>query len=598
MSTKTVTRIDALTSLRFFAAALIVVFHAQGHFACLDNIGDRIVFSQGITFFFVLSGFILTLVYPHFDNGKQVAEYLVKRVARLWPLHISVFLMRLMMFPKVLLTFPGAAPKMVVLLSNIFMLHGWIPFFQFFFSYNAPSWTISTEFFFYLCLPFLLPLFSRAKWVPALLTFGITLGCIVLCNCIGLDEYSEQGLSMRGILYINPLPRLFEFVIGMTTAICFRDYVSNWKINKTMSSLIELSAVAFTLALMWNTKPIAQLIGSIQPVGRAGIFWLEYSGVPLFAFSLLILALARRGGVVSWVLSAPLLVLLGDISYAIYLCHHPLLVYHGLYLSQYRSLSAMAVFLTILLLLSHLLYKMVETPFRKLAVKTTQRILYPKRATPSATSLPLAWFKNALTKGSGETGPQSQGFKRVFKGPPTSVSRKNIMLATELAAFIALIWTAHPIPGGISSEKAQAILKTDNQLEKPVPVGLSLTCLGINRSLDSKEPGVQIVWKATRDTTLKDFVSIQLINEYGAPLYQQVTVMAPGAASVRSGEIFVETIELPERQLNSAKKLGIVISKPNQEQLTFDGGKTDSDGKRLLIDLGTRISAQEHHAGM
>ncbi|MBX9668690.1 MAG: acyltransferase [Candidatus Obscuribacterales bacterium] len=574
MSIKTATRIDSLTALRFFAAALIVVFHAQGHFACLDHIGERIVFSQGITFFFVLSGFILTLVYPSFDNGKQITEYLVKRLARLWPLHISVFLMRFLMFPKVLLTFPGAAPKVVVLLCNIFLLHGWIPLFQFFFSYNAPSWTISTEFFFYLCLPFILPLFTRAKWLPALLAFGITLGSIILCNSVGLDEYSEQGLSMRGLLYINPLPRLFEFVIGMTTAICFRDYVSKLKINKVICSIVELSAVAFTLLLMWNTKPIAQFFGSLPAVGRAGIFWLEYSGVPLFAFSLLILALARRGGVVSWILSVPILVLLGDISYAIYLCHHPLLVYHGLYLSQYRSLTAVAVFVTVLLLLSHMLYTLVETPFRKFAVKTTQRFLDPDRAKP-------------------EEVPNSFATKQRFSFRPLG-SGKTMLIASELAVLIGLVWISHPIPTSISDVKAQFFMHNDNQIQKPIPVGESLTCLGIN-TLDSEEPGIQIIWKATKETTLKNYVSLQLLNEYSVPIYQQVTVMAPREASVKQGEVFIQTIELPEFKLRNAKKFGLIVSKPNQEQLTFDGGKTDSDGKRLVVDLGTKISSQDKH---
>ncbi|MBX9696067.1 MAG: OpgC domain-containing protein, partial [Cyanobacteria bacterium] len=120
-------RIDALTTFRFFAAALIVVEHAQGSFALLDDLPGNIVWSQGITFFFVLSGFILTFVYPQLDSVRETVEFLAKRVARIWPLHVSVFFLRALVMPSVLLTFPGAAPKVLVLLANLAMVHAWIP---------------------------------------------------------------------------------------------------------------------------------------------------------------------------------------------------------------------------------------------------------------------------------------------------------------------------------------------------------------------------------------------------------------------------------------------------------------------------------------
>lgn len=551
-------RIDSLTSLRFFAAALIVVYHAQGHFACLDNIGDRIIFSQGITFFFVLSGFILTLVYPSFSSKAEVIEYLAKRFARLWPLHISVFLMRFVMFPKALLTFPGAAPKLLVMLSNIFMLQAWVPYFQFFFSYNAPSWTISTEWFFYFCLPFLLPLMARSKWLPAAITFGITCAFIALCNYLGLNEFDQQGLSLRGVLYVNPIPRLFEFVIGMSTAVIYRDVVSHFKWNRVVSTLSEIFALTVTLLLMFYTKPMAEAAGMLPWIGRAGTFWIEYSGAPLLGFSLLIMATARRNGLISWILAAPFLVLLGDISYAIYLCHHPLLVYHGLYLSQYRSWAAFGIFLAILFLISHLLFTAVEKPFRRLLVGAVKNVIHNKT-------------------------------KPSFSIPKLQLTGKAALVPCELLLLAGLLVISHSPPQKLTIAEANKFVNSSNQIGNAIKVGDSLSCMGVimEKNDDAK---LKLVWKALVPIELDQFVSVQLLDEKGEAKYQQLVRMSPRVVSVPKGETFLEEIELPGLQFENASTLGLSVIKANQQPMPLSGGETDSEGKRLLINLQPLLS--------
>lgn len=51
--------IPALTSLRFFAAALVVIFHYPGKQDVFPQLFWRFGY-EAVTFFFVLSGFILT----------------------------------------------------------------------------------------------------------------------------------------------------------------------------------------------------------------------------------------------------------------------------------------------------------------------------------------------------------------------------------------------------------------------------------------------------------------------------------------------------------------------------------------------------------
>jgi peptidoglycan/LPS O-acetylase OafA/YrhL len=51
-------KLDALTSLRFFAAAMIVVHHGHRVFGSM-GLAESLPLDQGVSFFFVLSGFIL-----------------------------------------------------------------------------------------------------------------------------------------------------------------------------------------------------------------------------------------------------------------------------------------------------------------------------------------------------------------------------------------------------------------------------------------------------------------------------------------------------------------------------------------------------------
>ena len=69
-------KLDALTGLRFFAAALIVAEHATMLRVRLPAWG----YDHGVSLFFVLSGFILAHVYPQLDDWRSACRFLVLRV--------------------------------------------------------------------------------------------------------------------------------------------------------------------------------------------------------------------------------------------------------------------------------------------------------------------------------------------------------------------------------------------------------------------------------------------------------------------------------------------------------------------------------------
>src|SRR5690348_16143429 len=85
-----VKQLDALTSLRFFAAIYVLIFHynsVQG--SIFDTRFARLGYS-GVTFFFILSGFILAHNYHQvrFDERRNLYRYFAARISRIYPVFL------------------------------------------------------------------------------------------------------------------------------------------------------------------------------------------------------------------------------------------------------------------------------------------------------------------------------------------------------------------------------------------------------------------------------------------------------------------------------------------------------------------------------
>jgi Acyltransferase family len=192
-------KLNALTGLRFFAAFAIVIHHSRGTFLPVDAM-SLWPLDSAVSFFFVLSGFILTHVYPELPTCKHITKFFLARVARLWPVHVVTLVLALLLFPEIMLRSGWWA-----LGANIAALHAWIPRGDFFFSFNAVSWSISCELGFYLLFPLLInDLRSTWAWklIPSLLAAMVL---IAICTVL------ESSSFRRGAYWphVNRIP-LYE----------------------------------------------------------------------------------------------------------------------------------------------------------------------------------------------------------------------------------------------------------------------------------------------------------------------------------------------------------------------------------------------------
>lgn len=348
-------KIDTLTSLRFFASAAIVIFHMQ---LKILGVPATVPLALGVSFFFVLSGFILTYTYGsrRFDYRK----FLVSRFARLWPVHAVTAALTLR-FLDTLDYWPATA-------VNFTMLHAWIPVPAFANSLNWVSWSISDEVFFYLVFP-LFAFAARVKTAALCLAAATIAGLILIGHVIAPQDAfptgpaSNYALSPFDLILNNPAFRLLEFVAGVVAG---RLYLSGRlrSLVQRHATTLECAAVAIVGLYCFST--------TVTPwVGRPGLFalamWYGQAGGFLpFAAAILIFGHAR--GQLSRLLAVRPLVLLGEISFCTYMVHQLLIRYasdNHLLDPKDPSIAGVIALTIAIYGASWLLWAVVEKPLRR-----------------------------------------------------------------------------------------------------------------------------------------------------------------------------------------------------------------------------------------
>jgi peptidoglycan/LPS O-acetylase OafA/YrhL len=176
--------IDSLTSLRFIAAGVVVLYHTLPR-EVFGVAGSSIWLSivdlgfSAVSLFFVLSGFILAKVYQGFPDRHSLIRFALARVARIVPLYLTSLLLDLprLLAWRILRSGLGLGALIASgqLLAQCLMLHAWIPQLG---GLNFPSWSVATEVFFYAAFPILLVRFNGLR-VPGTLLMTL-LACWAL----------------------------------------------------------------------------------------------------------------------------------------------------------------------------------------------------------------------------------------------------------------------------------------------------------------------------------------------------------------------------------------------------------------------------------
>ena len=200
---------------------------------------------------------------------------------------------------------------------NVLLLQSWVPIQASYFSYNAPSWSISTELFFYCAFPLLIRSFSTT-WYWKLAGVVVVLATLIAAsNLLGLPESSVYGVSAHGLMYVGPLSRIVEFITGMCCCLLWRSVEKRAADGGVVIfTILETLVIAFACWFFAHSYRI-----SIPGMGIAGDVWSGNTWMsPAFLLIVFVFAFGR-GLFSSMLLSTKVAVFLGEISFALYLIH-------------------------------------------------------------------------------------------------------------------------------------------------------------------------------------------------------------------------------------------------------------------------------------
>jgi peptidoglycan/LPS O-acetylase OafA/YrhL len=364
-----------LTSLRFVDAMMIVLFHAKNyfHWPFLAYVPSTASFGVScVSFFFVLSGFILTHVY----SSKPFPGYwrfIVLRFGRLWPVHMaatsivvaSVFA-RGAIIRADSLTFQGSGflfNRWTELALVTGLSQSLSPYMAHFYAWNSVSWSISTEFFFYLAFPFLLIDIKRS-WHWKLLVAGATAALLtsaLLLLGIPISTSDPFAASISEIITINPLGRVFEFSLGMAAWVLWDRYIRSVHLTAVTATILEALILAAALAWCFDGywKATVLLPMALQPCFG-----------PAWAFAIVIIVLASGRGWIGKFLSTAPMVLLGEVSFSIYMLHQIMM---KIYFSHGSIDQPPIVFFAPLIAISTAAYFLIECPARNFVARYLKR---------------------------------------------------------------------------------------------------------------------------------------------------------------------------------------------------------------------------------
>ncbi|MDB6174851.1 MAG: acyltransferase 3 [Chthoniobacteraceae bacterium] len=354
-------KLNALTGLRFVAAVMIVIHHSRGVLGFSKEFLGGVSLQCGVSFFFVLSGFILTHVYPSLNGPRAIRRFLIARIARIWPAHFFSFLLLLAL---------GLASTPIntsIAAANIAMLHAWVPVSAWFFSFNAVSWSISTELFFYLAFPLLIAGFHQTWWWKGLLLGSVVFALVLTCERLRIPAFANAApfeVNRAGLLYITPAARLAEFFLGMVAAKLWKHSAALFRMRMSVATLLESLSLGLSV---WAIVVFSAKTTLEQTFGESWAAYLRHAGAAP-AFALLIMVFASQRGLISRGFGSRPAVLLGEISFSIYLLHQIFLRWLLAHRTMFTGVSEGILYIgfcVVLLAASWLVWRGIERPTRR-----------------------------------------------------------------------------------------------------------------------------------------------------------------------------------------------------------------------------------------
>ena len=289
-----------LHSLRFVFVMLIVLSHLIGH--GFDFGGEC-----GVAFFFILSGFVLSLAYGNSisENRFSTRALVGKQLLKFYPFHLITMAVVLTLDARL-----GLYPEWEKILPSIFLIQSWVPSEQVYFFANGPAWFLADIVFLYLIFRCLFAVLNKLTVRQAIIASAVVVIVYLLLGGLIPEE------RVNYLLYVFPPTRVIDFAIGI---LLYRAYQSRHteRIRTWLSECSPAKATALELTIVVLIVLTALVYPHTEPHIRcASIFWVVVP-VTVFFFA----TIDKSGGLVTRLLTSKPMMSLGSISFEIYMIH-------------------------------------------------------------------------------------------------------------------------------------------------------------------------------------------------------------------------------------------------------------------------------------
>ncbi len=345
-------RVHSFQIYRFIASFFLVFFHyGRG-----TQLAQSVFWIGTVIFFFVLSGYVLTLGY--IEKEIPFWDYFKSRLYRIAPVYF------LALFIVVLLQ-PTPISKRAFVLS-LFFLQAWFPPAPN--MINGQAWYLSALMFLYFVFPFVLLIIKKIKpqarklILYALLFWAFSL--LISTNLLNTPKFYKSYPSIaHDLIFYFPTVHLGSFFLGIAGAYYFLA-IKERKISPLLVKIGLALSIVGSIVVLNNSGWFNNFFGLSLPIS-AGLY------APLFLALILFSSLAEGFSTPNW-LKHPRLNYLGELSYPIYVLQLPFFYIYMQFLQPLLKIEKANIFYVyffFLFLFSVIVNKLFEKPLTRLLIR-------------------------------------------------------------------------------------------------------------------------------------------------------------------------------------------------------------------------------------
>lgn len=373
-----------LDVFRFVGALIVVCVHYElifGQFIVWGALG-----TTALSWFFMVSGFVLSYVYPQLQGWAETKQFYKFRIIRIYPAYaFAIFVSSTFVWLSYLAVgeaFFVEAHRPFQITYDLpevkdtsFFLIATIRHYLFTQSissietlkllFNGPLWSLVLEAYFYLCFPLFLILLKNVnsyRSVFAVFVGGYIMQFALIAYFLPEAEYYDLA-TLNVPVYTNPIIRFVEFVFGMLIYKLFAlNGIDKDRGRVSLPPLI-VAILVYLFFIWWGENYVPYQYSS---------FFVVIPAVAVMVYCMLNLQWYPTGGMLKFC------ELLGGLSYVIYCLHWPymeMVQYFNLLPESWPYQLHLPVLAGILIFLSWLVYRFLEFPLRR----TMYRLMIKKR---------------------------------------------------------------------------------------------------------------------------------------------------------------------------------------------------------------------------